>query len=366
MSDVIEFSQFARNPHQSRGRKPLALLALAATLALGGCGDSAADAAANAISVVGSSTVYPFARKVAEDFLAANEGMGAPKIVSTGSSDGIATFCAGAGADTPDIVNSSRRMTPAEFESCTSNGVTEIIEVTVGLDGIVFASSTNGGVDIPLTRVNVYRAIAAMPYGSAQTTQTWADVDPTLPAEPIVVYGPPASSGTRDALLDLVVQPACTQNGAMAALESSNPETFRMYCHALRSDSAFNSQGEQDDLIVRKVATNPEAIGVLGFSYLGSNSDILKPLALDGVLPTRETITDGTYPASRPLFIYVKKANIGVTPGLDKYLDQWVKSWSAGGPLERIGLVPLPADRQAKSASAVQNKTVLAAADLAG
>ncbi len=360
MSDVVLVSRLIRRP----GRGSAALLTLAALLVTSGCGDAAEQA--DPITVVGSSTVYPFANKVGEGFVAANEGMAQPRIESSGSSDGISAFCAGQGPATPDVVNSSRRMTLAEFESCTANGVDGIIEVEVGLDGIVFASSANGGIEIALTRANVYKAIAAMPFGQSQGAQTWADADPSLPARPIVVYGPPASSGTRDALLDLVVQPGCKQNGAMAALEASDKPTFERFCHALRSDSAFSSQGEQDDLIVRKIATSPEAIGVLGFSYLGSNSAILKPLSLDGVLPTRETINDGTYPASRPLFIYVKKAHLGVTPGLEQFLAEWIKSWGDNGPLAKIGLVPSHPDRMAKATSAIQNKTVLTAADFGG
>lgn len=358
MSDVSQLLQMNR-------RTPAVLLTLAALLAASGCGDAAPDPA-DAITVVGSSTVFPFAAKVGEDFLAANKGMAAPRIESSGSADGITAFCAGQGPTTPDIVDSSRRMTVAEFNSCAANGVDGIIEIEVGLDGIVFASAANSGVDVALTRANVYRAIAAMPNGQPQAAQTWADVDPGLTKERIVVYGPPASSGTRDALLDLVVKPGCQQNPAMAALETSDKDSFERFCHALRSDSGFSSQGEQDDLIVRRVASSPEAIGVLGFSYISSNSEILKALPLDGVLPTRETITDGTYPASRPLFIYVKKAHLGVTPGLEQYLAQWAKSWGDNGPLAKVGLVPLPADRQAKSAAAITNKTVLTAADLEG
>jgi phosphate transport system substrate-binding protein len=344
------------------GKASAAGLALAAMLATTACGDSAAEV--DPITAVGSSTVYPFATKVAEEFVAANEGMAPPRIDSSGSTDGIAAFCAGQGPATPDIVNSSRRLTLAEFETCTANGVDGIIEIEVGLDGIVFASAANGGIEVPLTRANIYKAIAAMPYGESQTAQNWSDAGPGLPNQPIVVYGPPASSGTRDALLDLVLKPACKQNAAMAALETSDKEKFDRVCHALRSDSAFSSQGEQDDLIVRKIAVSPEAIGILGFSYLGSHADILKPLPLDGVLPTRETITDGTYEASRPLFIYVKKAHLGVTPGLEQYLAQWEKSWGAGGPLEKIGLVPSHPDRMARASAALKNKTVLTAADL--
>jgi phosphate transport system substrate-binding protein len=349
--------------HHTR-RAPAVLLALVATLGLSGCGDSPQDAAAKAISAVGSSTVYPFAKKVAEDFVAANEGIAAPKIDSTGTADGIAAFCTGVGANTPDIVNASRRMTRAEFAECAANGVSEIIEIEVGLDGIVFASATDRGIDIKLTRDNVYRAIAQKPFGREQTTKTWADVDPALPATPILVYGPPESSGTREALLNLVVEPGCRQNSAMASFEKSDPERFQRACHALRSDSAFSAQGEQDDLIVRRVASNPEAIAIVGYSYLAKNASAVKPLALDGVLPSPATIADGSYETSRPLYIYVKKANLPVTPGLDKYLAQWAQSWGADGPLAKIGLVPLAADRQARAAAAIKDQTVLTATAL--
>lgn len=347
-------------------RGAASMLALTALTVTAACGDPAADAAANAITIIGSSTVYPFAQKVAEDFVAANEGIAPPRIESSGSSEGIATFCAGQGPDTADIVNSSRRMTVAEFNTCSANGVEGVIEVVVGLDGIVFASAANRGIDIPLTKANVYSAISAMPFGAGQAALTWADVDGSLPAKPITVYGPPASSGTRDALLDLVVQPGCKTNGAMAALETSDAESFRRFCHALRSDNGFTDQGEQDDLIVRKVATNPEAIGVFGFSYLGTNDTIVKPLSLDGVLPTPETIADGSYSASRPLYLYIKKAHLGVTPGLDQYLAQWAKSWAANGVLSAIGLVPSTSEQQAKSAAAIKSKSALTAADLEG
>lgn len=346
------------------GRGAASVLALAAMLALSGCGENPQDAASKAISVVGSSTVYPFAKQIAEDFVAANKETAAPKITSTGTADGIAAFCAGVGANTPDIVNASRRMTRAEFADCAAKGVDEIIEIEVGLDGIVFAAASDRGIDIKLTRDNVYRAISQKPFGREQTAKTWADVDPSLPATPIAVYGPPESSGTREALLNLVVEPGCRQNSAMAAFEKSDRERFQRACHALRTDSAFSSQGEQDDLIVRRVASNPEAIAIVGYSYLAKNANAVKPLALDGVLPSPATIADGSYEASRPLYIYVKKANLPVTPGLDKFLAQWAQSWGDNGPLAKIGLVPLPADRQAKAAAAIQNQTVLTAAAL--
>jgi len=330
---------------------------------LAGCGGETEEVAGDALAIIGSSTIYPFAQKVAEDLKAANPDLATAVIESTGSGEGIETFCAGQGPETADIVNSSRRMTVEEFNRCTSNGVNGIIEIEVGRDGIAFASALEEGIDLNLTRANVYRAISAMPNGQSQASLNWSDVDGALPAEPIIVYGPPGSSGTRDALLDLVLEPGCKTNPAMAALESSDEAAYERNCHALRSDSSYIDQGEQDDLIVRKVASNPRAVGVFGYSYLQKNAGSVKALKLDGVLPTAATIADGTYPASRPLYIYVKKAHIGVTPGLEQYLAQWAKSWGADGALAKIGLVASTAETQSKSAAAIEAKTVLAAAD---
>ncbi len=336
------------------------LLLVGASLAmLAACGEIEEDAGVDAISIVGSSTVFPFAEKVAADFVAANEGMAAPSIESTGSTEGIETFCAGEGPDTPDIVNASRRMTVTEFNGCSNNGVSEIIEIKVGRDGIAFASSIDDGIEIELSPSIIYRALAANPFGEEQTAANWSDVDGSLPNEPITVYGPPATSGTRDALLDIILQPACKTNGTMAALEESDPTAFEQNCHALRGDSAYIDQGEQDDLIVRKIANNPRAIGMFGYSYLEENPDSVKALPVGGVLPTAETIADESYPASRPLYIYVKKAHIGVTPGIQEYLNQWSQSWSAGGPLTAIGLVPASDEVQATSAETVSSLTVM-------
>ncbi|MEM6909701.1 MAG: substrate-binding domain-containing protein [Pseudomonadota bacterium] len=329
---------------------------------LAGCGGEADDAASETISVVGSSTVYPFAQKVAEDYVAANEGAALPMIESTGSGEGIATFCAGEGPETPDMVNASRRMTLEEFNQCSANGVSEIIEVKVGRDGIAFVSSSSEGIDLALTPGVVYRALAANPFGEEQTSENWSDVDGSLGDAPIIVYGPPESSGTRDALLDIVMQPACETNGSMAALKEEDEAAFEQNCHALRQDSAYIDQGEQDDLIVRKVANNPRAVGIFGYSYLEENTDTIKGLPMNGVMPSAETIADGSYPASRPLYIYVKKAHIGVTPGIEQFLAQWSQSWSAGGPLTAIGLVPATDEQQAASKAAIEGQTVLTAA----
>ncbi|MEL6237659.1 MAG: substrate-binding domain-containing protein [Pseudomonadota bacterium] len=338
------------------------LLAGAACLALVACGGEPEDVA-QPLTIIGSSTVYPFAQKVAEDMVAANEGMAAPALESTGSSEGIGEFCKGDGPDTADIVNASRRMTLAEFETCKAGGVTDIIEIKVGRDGIVFASSQDKGLDLALTSAAVYRALSASPFGEEQTATNWSDVAGSLPNEPIIVYGPSDTSGTRDALLEVVMMPACTANGAMAALEESDPDAFEQNCHTLRSDSAYIEQGEKDDLIVGKIANNPRAVGIFGYSYLEENSEAIKGLTLDGVAPTADTIADGSYPGSRPLYMYVKKARIGVTPGLEEYLAQWAKSWSAGSALTQIGLVPATEEIQAKSAEAISAKVTLTAAD---
>jgi phosphate transport system substrate-binding protein len=340
--------------------RPCTLLVTASIALLAACGGEEA-AGPEAISVIGSSTVYPFAVKVAEDYVAANEGAAMPIIESTGTGEGIETFCNGQGPDTADIVNASRRMTVSEFNRCTTNGVSEIIEIKVGRDGVVFVSSLDDGLELSLTPEIVYRALAAMPFGTEQSAATWSDVDGSLPNEPILVYGPPASSGTRDALLDIVMKPACNANAEMAALEESDPQAYERNCHALRGDESYISQGEEDDVIVRKVANNPRAVGIFGYSYLEENADSIRGLPLNGVVPTAQTIADGTYPGSRGLYLYVKKAHLGVTPGLEDYLAQWAQSWSSGGPLAQIGLVPMAQDQLAKSAAAVESKTALTA-----
>lgn len=333
----------------------------ASVAALSACGGSESDTGPEAISIVGSSTVYPFAQKVAQNFVAANEGTALPVIESTGTTEGIAKFCAGEGPASPDIANASRRMTVEELNECAANGVSEVVEIKIGRDGVVFTSSTDEGIEIELTRGMVYQALAAMPFGEGQSAMSWSDVDGALPEEPILVYGPPSSSGTRDALLDLVLKPACKSNDAMTALEDSDPAAFERNCHALRSDEVYLSQGEQDDVVVRKVANNPRAIGIFGYSYLEENVDTIKGLSLDGVMPTPETIADGSYPASRGLYIYVKKAHVGATPGLAEFLTQWAQDWGSGGGLSEIGLIPMTEEQQSQYASAVDNMPVLTA-----
>lgn len=352
------------------GHSPGALSALmialvgASSLVLTGCSDDAAEPTDQSITIIGSSTVFPFAQQVAKVAMAENDDLAAPDIASTGTSEGVAEFCKGEGPDTADIVNASRRMSVAEFEECQANGVSEIIEVKIGRDGIVFATDLEKGFDFNLTPDAIYRALSANPFGQEQGARAWREVDETLPNEPIVVYGPSPSSGTRDALMDVIMMPACASNRAMAALEQSDPAAFEANCHTLRDDSAYIAQGEKDELIVGKIANNPRAIGIFGYSYLEENAGTIKALTLDGVAPSAETIASGRYPGSRPLYFYVKKAHIGLTPGLLDYLASWPKEWKISGSLAQIGLVPAMAEDQAANAQAIADQTTLRAQDL--
>ena len=340
-------------------RFSLAALCAASLAACGGGGEGTR----NSVRAVGSSTVYPFAKVVAENFARSNPDFGSPIIESTGTGGGIQLFCQGIGANTPDVANASRRMKASEFEECQKNGVTEITEIQVGLDGIAFASA-QGGIDMNLTPEIVYRALAARPFGEVQTAKTWRDVDPSLPDLPILVYGPPSTSGTRDALKELVLIPGCESNADMDALKDSNEEQHEQLCTELRGDGAYVDQGEQDNLIVQKIEGNATAVGVFGFSYLEENLDKVQGLSMIGVEPTYENIASFEYPGARPLFIYVKNAHVDAIPGLREFVAQWARSWGRDGPLTAIGLVANPDDVAARSQSAATGFTPLAASEL--
>jgi phosphate transport system substrate-binding protein len=339
--------------------KTLAFATISA-LALAACGGSGGGAgtARDSIRAVGSSTVYPFAKKVSEEFVSANPGRKSPLIESTGTGGGIKLFCAGLGQATPDIANASRRMKASEFEDCKKNGVTEIVEVQVGLDGIAFASA-KGGIALPLTPVIVYKALAAKPFGKDQTAKTWKDVDPSLPAEPILVYGPPSTSGTRDALKELILQKGCETDPAMKALKDSDKDQYEQVCTEVRSDGAYVDQGEQDNLIVQKIEGNPKAVGVFGYSYLEENAEKLQDQPMNGVMATYDNISSFKYPGARPLYVYYKKQHVGVIPGLAEFIAQWTKSWDKDGTLAKVGFVAAPADVQAAAAKAATEGTVM-------
>ena len=338
----------------------ISLIALCAA-SLTACG-SGGEGTRDSVRAVGSSTVYPFAKVVAENFARSNPDLGTPIMESTGTGSGLELFCTGVGAQYPDIANASRRMKASEFEECQANGVTEITEIQVGLDGIAFASA-QGGIDMNLTPEIVYRALAARPFGAEQTARTWRDVDPSLPDKPILVYGPPSTSGTRDALKELVLIPGCEANAEMKALKDSDKDRQEQLCTEIRSDGKYVDQGEQDNLIVQKIEGNSDAVGVFGYYYLEENLDKVQGLSMNGVEPTYENIASFQYPGARPLFIYVKNAHLDAIRGLREFVAEWAKSWGRDGPLTAIGLVANPDDVAARSQAAATGFTALTAAD---
>jgi phosphate transport system substrate-binding protein len=339
-------------------RLPFAALCAASLAACGGAGEGTRDS----IRVVGSSTVYPFAKLVAENFSRSNTQFAAPIIESTGTGGGMNLFCAGIGANTPDIANASRRMKAGEFEDCQKNGVTEITEIQIGYDGLALASA-QGGITMNLTPEIVYRALAANPFGEAQTARTWRDVDPSLPDVPILVYGPPSTSGTRDSFEELVLLVGCETNAEMKALKETDEERHDQICTGVRSDGVYVDQGEQDNLIVQKIEGNPNAVGVFGYSYLEENADKVQGLPMNGVAPTYDSISSGEYPGARAMFIYVKKAHLDAIQGLRDFVAEWARSWGRDGPLTAIGLVANPDDVAARSQAAATEFPTLTAAD---
>jgi phosphate transport system substrate-binding protein len=336
-------------------------LAAAAAALLAACnGGGTGEGTRDSVRAVGSSTVYPFAKLVAENFVKSNPDFASPIIESTGTGGGIELFCKGVGANTPDIANASRQMKASEFATCQANGVTEITEIQVGLDGIAFASAT-GGIDMNLTPEIVYRALAAHPFGEEQTAKTWHDVDPSLPDKPILVYGPPSTSGTRDALKELILIKGCETNPEMKALKDTDKDRHEALCTEIRSDGAYVDQGEQDNLIVQKIEGNKDAVGIFGYSYLEENADKVQGLTMNGVEPTYENIASFQYPGARPLFIYVKNAHLDAIPGLREFVAEWARSWGKDGPLARIGFVSNPDDIATRSQAASTAFTAMTA-----
>ncbi len=324
--------------------KKFALTACVATtaLALSACQDQAASGggARDYISAVGSSTVYPFATAAGEKFAEAT-GNKVPKIDSTGTGGGFERFCQGVGGDTPDIANASRRIKKKEFDSCAANGVKDIVEIQIGIDGIALGEAARGP-GFKLTEEDVYKALAANPYGKPNTAKTWKDVNPALPAVGISVFGPPSTSGTYDAFKELIMGKGCDADPAMKALKDSDKEKHEAVCTGLRGAPFYVEQGENDNLIISKLDKNPSSLGIFGFSYLDANKDKIKAVPVQGVSPTYATIADGSYPGSRPLFIYVKKAHVGVIPGLADYVAEILKGAAEGGYLAPKGLIVSP------------------------
>ncbi|MGI9475534.1 MAG: substrate-binding domain-containing protein [Hyphomicrobiaceae bacterium] len=288
-----------------------------------------AHAARDQINIVGSSTVFPFATAVAEKF-GNKTKFKTPKIESTGSGGGLKLFCKGVGESTPDITNASRRMKAKEWKKCQAAGVKEIIEFKVGFDGIVVGNAKSA-VALGLTRAQIYRALH-----KGSKAKLWSDVDPALPKTKIEVLGPPPTSGTRDAFEELAMQKGCIKAGA----------GDKKFCKKveIRDDGAWIDSGENDNLIVSKLQANPNAVGVFGFSFLDQNKSKIKGASVGGTEPTFDNIASGEYPVSRSLYFYVKKAHIGVVPGIKEYLQEWTSDAAFGedGYLIDKGLIPLP------------------------
>ena len=321
------------------------------SLALAGCG-GADSGSRDQVRAVGSSTVYPFAKAVAEQLAKSDPSIKSPIIESTGTGAGMKLFCAGVGPQHPDIEDASRRMKKSEFDECVANGVKDIAEIQVGLDGVAFAEA-KGGANLALTPEDIYKALAKNPYGKPNTAKTWHDVNPALPADQILVYGPPSTSGTRDALKELILAKGCDANPEMKALKDSDKKKHDDVCTQVREDGVYVDAGENDNLIVQKIEANPKAIGIFGFSYVEENADRIKGLTMSGITPTYQTISDFTYPGARPLYIYVKKAHLKAIPGLQAYVTQWSKLWGKDGALAKLGMVVAPDAVLAASAKAV-------------
>ncbi len=326
---------------------------IATVLLLAGCSDSRTQ-----IRIVGSSTVFPFTTAVAENFNRNNPEYLAPIVEATGTGGGIKLFCEGLGSRYPDVANASRRMKSSELEDCQKNGARDIVEVKVGIDGVVVVQG-KGGTPLNLRLRDVYAALAAEPFGQKQTARTWKDVNPELPAIRIEVLGPPPTSGTRDAFNELYMVAGCETDPAMKALKKSDEAKHKSICNKIREDGAFVEAGENDNLIVQKLGANPRAVGVLGFSFLERNLDTLRDVPIDGVPANYQTISDFSYPASRPLYIYVKAQHVKAIRGLREFLDEYTseRAWGPGGYLQRRGLVPAPdavrAENQARAAGLV-------------
>lgn len=333
------------------------ILTLAACTALAACG-SGTSASRDQIRAVGSSTVYPFGKAVAEAAAKIDPSIKSAIIESTGTGAGMKLFCAGVGAAHPDIENASRRMKKSEYEDCAKNGVTDIVEIQIGLDGIAFAEA-QGGPKMALTTQDVYKALAANPFGKPNTAKNWSDVNPALPAIPILVYGPPSTSGTRDALAELILTKGCDSDPAMKALKEKDKDAHKKVCTEVRSDGAYVDSGENDNLIVQKVVANPKAIGVFGFSFLEENMDKLKGITMGGVTPTYATISDFSYPGARPLYIYVKAAHLNSIKGLKEYVLEFSRAWGPDGYLKRQGMVIAPDDVRTANAKVAADLTLL-------
>ncbi len=304
------------------------------------------------IKIVGSSTVYPFATVVAENF-GRTTAFKTPIVESTGSGGGLKLFCAGLGTMHPDITNASRRIKQSEIDLCAKNGVRDIIEVKIGYDGIVLANARQS-VQMNVSLKDIFLALAKnTPNGNGQTTpnpyKTWKQVNPALPDIKIEVMGPPPTSGTRDAFVELAMEGGCKQVPWIKAMKKTDKHAYKTLCHTIREDGAFIEAGENDNLIVQKLKANPKAFGIFGFSFLDQNTDTVQGSLIGGISSSFAHIADRSYPVSRSLYFYVKKANIGKTPGIHEYMNAFMSEKASGreGYLADRGLIPMQPEERA-------------------
>lgn len=329
-------------------------------------GGANAQSGRDYIYIVGSSTVYPFATVVAERF-GRGTGFKTPKVESTGSGGGLKLFCDGIGAGYPDIANSSRAIKQSEIDSCATNGIIKIVEVKIGYDGIVVANSTSSPA-VHFTRQQLFLALAKQVPGKvegefvANPHRTWKDVDPSLPNIAIEVLGPPPTSGTRDAFVELAMEGGCATIPAINAIKAVDKSRFEALCFTIREDGVFIEAGENDNLIVQKLEANPSAFGIFGFSFLDQNMEKVRGSFIEGVEPTFEAIADGSYPIARPLYFYVKSAHVDLIPGLREYLKEFSseRAWGEEGYLSDRGLIPMPVTERKDVAARVAALTPLA------
>ena len=338
----------------------LKTLALAASVAVASISMVGVAHARDQIQIVGSSTVFPFSTKVAEEFGRSTK-FKTPVVESTGSGGGMKLFCSGVGMEHPDITNASRRIKSREFKKCTENGIT-ITEIKVGYDGIVLGNAKSGP-EFFLTTKDIFLALAKqVPDGKggliANPNVTWSDVNKNLPATKIEVLGPPPTSGTRDAFVELAMEKGAKKFPELKALKKSDKKAFKIVAHSIREDGAFIEAGENDNLIVQKLIANPNAVGIFGFSFLDQNADKIKGAIVEGNMPSFDRIANGDYPISRSLYFYVKREHVGKVPGIEEYVAAFTneEAWGPDGYLVDKGLIPLPeADRasMAKQAKAL-------------
>lgn len=310
------------------------------------------------IKIVGSSTVFPYSQAVSEEYTN-KSGKAAPVLESTGTGGGFKAFCAGVGEEHADITGASRAIKESEVKLCADNGVTDITEALIGYDGLSIAQSRAAG-DMDLTEEHIFKALASeLPDGKggfmANPNKKWSDIDAKLPATDILAFGPPPTSGTRDAFVELVMHDGCNKLEGMKDLKKADEKKWNEVCSRMRQDGPFVEAGENDNLIVQRLESDANAVGIFGYSFLYENSDKLKAVKVNGIDPTFATIADGSYPVARPLYFYVKNAHRDVIPGMKEFLAEYVSDGALGkdGYLAERGLTPLADDKRAEVAAAV-------------